>query len=445
MSTPPNILYLNSHDTGRVIGPMGYRVRTPHLQRLADEGVLLRNCHCAAPTCSPSRAALITGMVPHSCGMFGLGHRGWSLVDPSWTLPSHLGAHGYSTATWGMAANHCDRPGQFPDLASTARGHGYDRFIEGPLEGLLTWLEGAPGGRPFFLNASWLLTHRHKTGFNTPPDPATYDPRYTLPPPPLADVPEVRADWAHFLADISEWDRQIGLVLAALERSGRAGNTLIVVTTDHGPPFPGLKCHPTVHGTGVFCLLHGPGGFTGGLAVDHLLSQLDLFPTLCAVAGVPVPTRLHGVDLRPTLSGQPVRDYCTAEVTYHAAYEPWRAFRTAQHLYVRRFGERRRPVVANCDASPSRDHWLQAGWQFHDQADEELYDSALDPQERQNLIGNPHYAGLGRDLRARLEAWMVETADPLLHGPVALAPGCRTTSVDAYDPNGLSFVGTAPR
>ncbi len=436
MSTKPNIIYLNSHDTGRSVGPMGCAVKTPNLQRLAGEGVLLRNCHCAGPTCSPSRAALITGMVPHSCGMLGLAHRGWSLTDPAWTLPSHLRQHGYATATWGMAANHCNSPGQFPDGPSTAAGHGYDQLIEGGLEGLVSWLQQPPADRPFFLSACWMLTHRKGRGFATEPDPATYDPRWTLPPAPLADDPAMRSDWAHFLTDVSEWDRQLGLVLDALERSGQAANTIVIVTTDHGVPFPGLKCNPTVHGTGVFCIIRGPGGFTGGLAVDQLVSQIDLFPTLCAVANVPVPARVQGVDLRPVLEGRAVRDQVTAEVTYHAAYEPWRAIRTARHVYVRRFGERRRPVLPNCDQSPSRDRWLESGWPSFDLPDEELYDSLLDPAERRNLIADPAQAGVARELRDRLDTWMRATDDPLLRGPVPLPPGGLTTAVDERDPDG---------
>ena len=78
---PPNILYIHSHDTGRYIQPFGYAFDTPNLQKLAEEGVLFRHCHCANPTCSPSRASLLTGTYPHQNGMFGLAHRGWRLND----------------------------------------------------------------------------------------------------------------------------------------------------------------------------------------------------------------------------------------------------------------------------------------------------------------------------------------------------------------------------
>src|SRR3982751_5285119 len=80
-SSRPNIVYLHSHDTGRYIQPYGHAIPTPRLQRLAEQGVLFRKAFCAAPTCSPSRASLLTGHCPHNNGMLGLAHRGFSLKD----------------------------------------------------------------------------------------------------------------------------------------------------------------------------------------------------------------------------------------------------------------------------------------------------------------------------------------------------------------------------
>ena len=80
MPSPPNILYLNSHDTGRYVQPYGTAVPTPNIQWLADQGVMFRNAFCAAPSCSGSRAALLTGSYCHNNGMMGLAHRGFSLL-----------------------------------------------------------------------------------------------------------------------------------------------------------------------------------------------------------------------------------------------------------------------------------------------------------------------------------------------------------------------------
>ena len=98
----PNILYLHSHDTGRYVQPYGYAVDTPNYQRLAEDGILFRNAFSAAPTCSPSRAALLTGQCPHSAGMIGLAHRGFTLHDPSQHLATTLRDHGYRTILAGV-------------------------------------------------------------------------------------------------------------------------------------------------------------------------------------------------------------------------------------------------------------------------------------------------------------------------------------------------------
>ena len=86
-----NILYLHSHDTGRYVQPYGHPVPTPHIQVLAEEGVLFRQAFNASPTCTPSRAAMLTGQYPHSCGMFGLTHRGFELAHPEHHLAAFLG------------------------------------------------------------------------------------------------------------------------------------------------------------------------------------------------------------------------------------------------------------------------------------------------------------------------------------------------------------------
>src|ERR1044072_2786511 len=98
---PPNILYIHSHDTGRFVQPYGWQVPTPNIQLLADQGVLFRQAFCVAPTCSGSRAALLTGQYCHSNGMMGLAHRGWQLHDYGhhWVHP--LREAGYSSTLIG--------------------------------------------------------------------------------------------------------------------------------------------------------------------------------------------------------------------------------------------------------------------------------------------------------------------------------------------------------
>jgi N-sulfoglucosamine sulfohydrolase len=168
---------------------------------------------------------------------------------------------------------------------------------------------------------------------------------------------------------------------------------------------------------------------------DALISQLDVFPTLCDYIGLPHPTWLQGKSFLPVLAGQvaEVNEEIFGEVNYHASYEPKRAVRTSRWKYIRRFGDRRTPVLPNCDDSPSKDLWLRAGWASQVLDTESLYDLLFDPTEHSNLINDPGHTDAAREMRDRLHRWMVSTNDPLLRGPVAAPPGAV-----ANDPNGIS-------
>lgn len=425
MPERPNIVYIHSHDTGRYIQPYGYPVEAPNYQRLAEEGVLFRQAFCAGPTCSPSRAALLTGQSPHAAGMIGLAHRGFRLNDPKQHLAHTLKTAGYRTVLAGVQ-----------HVASEALDTlGYDVLHARPKEAetfAASFLDNAPT-QPFFLDVGFNETHRMGAHFH--PDGPKGDGRYCRPPAPLPDTPETRADMASYGDAARTLDAKVGVVLDALDRNGLTESTLIIATTDHGLAFPRMKCNLTDHGIGVLLILRWPEAFVGGRVVDALTSQIDLFPTLCDLLEIEKPAWLTGRSLLPVLAGNAdaVNDAIFAEVTYHAAYEPMRAVRTHQWKYIRRFEERTGPVLPNCDDSPSKDVLLMNGWRERPPATEALYDLVFDPNEAHNLAGNPVSAGVLAEMRGRLDAWMRETNDPLLSGPVAPPTGARFN-----DPNGLS-------
>ena len=227
----------------------------------------------------------------------------------------------------------------------------------------------------------------------------------------------------------------MGDVLNALASSGLAGNTLVICTTDHGIAFPAMKCNLTTHGTGVFLILRGPGGFTGGKTCDAMVSHLDLFPTICDLLSIDHPDWLEGKSLMPLIRGgaSEIHDEVFAEVNYHAAYEPGRAVRTQRWNYIRRFGDRVHPVLPNCDDGLTKDVWVKAGWKERTVPEEQLYDTLFDPNETRNLATDPSNAAPLREMRARLDAWMQRTKDPLLNGPVKAPAGAVIN-----DPDGLS-------
>jgi N-sulfoglucosamine sulfohydrolase len=258
---------------------------------------------------------------------------------------------------------------------------------------------------------------------------------YTIPPAPILDAPETRYDAASFKATARELDRGMGAVLDALESRGLAENTLVICTTDHGIAFPEMKCNLTVHGTGVFLIMRGPGGFAGGKICDTMISQLDLYPTICDLVNIEHPAWLQGKSLMPLIRGEAAQHHeeIFAEINYHAAYEPKRAVRTPRWNYIKRFGDRTHPVLPNCDDGPSKSLWLQTGWKDRTDPEERLYDTFFDPNERYNLAKDPAYASTLNEMRGRLSAWMERTGDPLLRGPVKAPAGAVVN-----DPNGIS-------
>lgn len=421
----PNVLYLHSHDTGRLVQPYGYAVATPNLLRLAEEGVLFRQAFTANPTCSPSRACLLTGQCAHRNGMTGLAHRGFALTDYRRHVLHTLRTQGYTSALAGV--QHIARG---PEAWKTI---GYDQCVsrnnQSPEKDAAAWLENAPS-QPFFLSVGFFDTHRE-----FPEDTPEDDPRYCLPPPPLPDTPETRLDMARFKTSARRLDAKMGVVLAALERTGLARTTLVIATTDHGIAFPRMKCNLHDSGTGVMLILRGPEPFRGGRVVDGLVSQIDLFPTLCDWLGIGAPAWLEGRSLLPLVRGdtEEVNEEIHTEVNWHAAYEPMRAVRTRRWKYIRRFDGRCRPVLPNCDDSLSKSVWMAAGWGQRPVDEEMLFDLVFDPNEAHNLVADPGHATVLEDLRRRLRLWMESTGDPLLSGAVPAPPGAL-----ANDPDGIS-------
>ncbi|MET0557058.1 MAG: sulfatase [Solirubrobacterales bacterium] len=414
MDRPPNILYIHSHDTGRFVQPYGFQVPTPNIQMLADQGVLFREAFCAAPTCSGSRASLLTGQYCHNNGMNGLAHRGWALNDYGQHWVHTLRQAGYRSTLIGEQHISID-----PEVI------GYDAILPvdsnhaekvAPLT--IDALRDAPAD-PWFMSVGFFETHRD---FSAPT--SVRDTLYSLPPANLPDVRATRRDIASFKASARSLDQGIGAVLHALHDFGLVDDTLVICTTDHGIAFPGAKATLFDRGIGVMMIVRGPG-FGGGKVIDAPVSHLDVFPTLCELAGVGPPDWLQGDSLMPLVRGEVERlhEAIFAEVTYHAAYEPQRAVRTERWKYIRRFDDYRFPVLANCDDSESKELLVAAGWGDRPVPREQLYDLVLDPAEGTNLAADPAFADDLGELRDRLADWMRQTDDPLLAGPVAPPPG----------------------
>lgn len=426
-----NVLYLHTHDSGRYIEPYGHAVATPALMRLAQEGTLFRNAFCAAPTCSPSRAALLTGTTAHESGMVGLAHRGFRLSHPERHLTAYLRAQGYATALCGLQHEFSEEeelPYEFRSNGATFRpGIDHDRAAA---EAAIAYLRQCRRGEPFFLSLGLHSMHR-----DFPSLDGTIDASYVLPPAPLPDHPEIRRDMAAYLVMARIADTCIGEVLAVLDQQGLANDTLVFFTTDHGLPFPFMKCSLYDAGIGVAFILKYPGNPHAGRASDALVSHLDVFPTLCDLLQLPRPPWLSGRSLRPVLEGSTaqVRNTVFAEVNYHASYEPVRCVRTSRFKLIRHFEATTGIVGANVDASPTKRLLVKHGLWAYPRAAVELFDLWFDPGERCNLASSSTHREIFCKLQRRMDRWMRETNDPLRSGPVPPPEGARIDPRDARE------------
>lgn len=425
----PHILLITCHDLGRHLGCYGVpTVRTPSLDALAAGGIRLERAFATAPSCSPSRAAIATGRYPHSNGVMGLAHPpfDWDLHADERHIAGILRDAGYQTHLFGFqhVTPHPARLG-FDELHGFDQLRGcYEPALGAPVAERVAALLADPlPDRPLYLEVNLEEPHRPYDQGGATPD----EERGVWIPPCLPEGAAAREEMAALQGAIRQADRAIGRMLAALDAAGLAGSTLVVFLADHGLAMPRAKCTLYDPGIEVALLLRWPdGGIAGGRTCPHLVSNVDLLPTLLAAAGLPAPGRTQGRSFLPALRGEPFvsRTAVYAEKTFHSYYDPMRAIRSERFKYIRN-RETAFAVEVPADVEPGaifRSHVERYHGSQHPPA--ELYDLDADPLEQHNLSGDPHYREIERRLGAQLRTWMVETGDPLLSGPIA-SPAAR--------------------
>jgi len=428
----PNFLILTCHDLGRYLGCYGVpTVRTPNLDRLAANGVRFEQAYCTAPQCSCSRAAMYTGRYPHSTGVLGLTHGffDWDMHPDERLIGQVLQPAGYTTIMAGI--HHETRQGPAEKVAARC---GIDEVLPPAAADVLVdqaierFERFSNGRQPFYIQIGFHEPHRIK-GSHEPDttmgfigDEMEPDDELGIHVPPyLLDDDGTRADLAELQGAIHSLDRQVGRLLDALDRFGLTDNTLVVATTDHGIAMPRAKCTLYDPGIEAALIMRLPNrGWSDGRVIPHMISNVDLFPTLVELAGLPVDERVQGRSLRPLLDGEPYtpREHVFSELTYHDYYDPRRAIRTATHKLIVNFSTAPSFMDPTQSWQPrSRPAFpINPATDYHQPI--ELYDLTLDPWEQDNRADDPSFASIRADLLSRLATWMRETADPLLSGPV---------------------------
>ena len=425
----PNILLFHCHDLGRHLGCYGVpTVRSPNLDRFADEGVRFERAFCTAPQCSPSRASLFTGRYPHENGVMGLTHDrfAWDLHPGERHLAGLLREAGYATTAVGVT--HETRR-SMEAMGYTER-HGGRRAAE-VADTAIRVLEERAGAAetPFFLYAGTFEPHRLQSSRHDPDhmgflgDDLSADESGSVDVPGyLKDDEGTRRELAEIQGAVREVDTQFGRVLEALDRLGLSEDTLVVFTSDHGLALPRAKCTCYDPGLEVPLLLRLPSreGWHGGRVRDEMVPNIDVFTTLCELGGAPVPQGVRGRSFAPLLDGEAYarNEAVFAEMTYHNYYDPMRAIRTDRHKLIVYFSAA--PAFMDCSES-----WRPRaaprvpevpGVAYHPNV--ELYDLEADPWEQNNLADDPAHEAIRRDLLKRLYRHLRETDDPILQGAV---------------------------
>lgn len=416
----PNILLAIADDWGWPHAAVyGDRVTPlPAFERLCAEGAVFTRAYCAAPSCTPSRAAILTGQAPHRLEQGGTL---WGYLPAKFPVyPDMLEEAGYYVGV--------ERKGWGP---GSLEGSGRARNPAGPpFKNFESFLRQAPAGKPFCYWFGSQDPHRpYEKGSG---EAAGLDPSAVRVPAFLPDTPEVRGDILDYHFEVARFDRETGAILERLERAGLLDNTLVVMTGDNGMPFPRAKANLYDWGCHQPLAVRWPARVKGGRTVEQFASLTDLCPTFLEAAGLKPTPEMTGRSLLPLLGGKAdARDMVFVERERHAnvrpgnAGYPMRAVRTRDFLYIRNFRPERWPAgdpdrFGDVDGGPTKDVMLERradirrlyDLTFGKRPGEELYDLAADPYEMDNVARDSRYADAKGRMRAELDRWMKDTADP---------------------------------
>ena len=422
-----NILLITADDLGVQLGCYGEdQARTPHLDKLAEQGMRFANAYVTQSSCSPSRSSIFTGLYPHQNGMIGLAHYGRYRMDPDLAvLPHELGEAGYHTGVIGKI-----HVGPHPDMNWDWRGMGTraTRDVQAVADQAEEYWNRLDGEEPFFLMVNYFDPHKPLVdqSHGVPSDPIR--PNEVKPFAFLAiDTPGVRQEVAGFLNSTQRLDTGVGLLLEKLAAADHAEDTLVIFVGDHGPPMIRAKTTNYESGIRVPFIVRGPQVSETGSVSDKLISTIDIVPTLADVAGTQWPNAVPGRSLLPLLKNEATswRQYLFAEYNAHGPnhYYPRRSVRDARYkLIVNSLHEQENPVGGlstaawNASQQAKRDDTVvqDAFDRYRNPPAIELYDLHKDPTEMVNLADKPEYQDVRHRLLRELRDWQKRTNDFLL-------------------------------
>jgi N-sulfoglucosamine sulfohydrolase len=433
----PNVLYVILEDTGPNFGCYGEAlVRTPNIDRFARQGIRFTNAFCAAPVCSASRSALMTGRYQTNIGAHN--HRTWEWNKRQLTAPVRHVCEWFRDAGY-FTCNLQPPPGQRKEVNGAAgagkvdlnfllSGPDKSRFFDGS-----GWNQRKEG-QPFFAHITIIETHKGPgwTIARQRPKSELVDPEKLTLASYYPDSPIARDEYANYLDAISLSDGYLGQLLQRLEADGLAQNTIVVVSSDHGPLFRGKQF---LYDGGIHIPLmirfpenRAPGGLSAGTADERFVSGIDIAPTLLGLAGIHPPAdAMQGQDILGT-GYRPRPHIFAARDRMDTSIDRMRAVRTKEFKYIRNYlpgtpwMQHNEYKEQNYPTWNLVKDWARQGKLTKEQAlfaapekpIEELFDVRADPDEVHNLAGDPEHRDTLKYLRHLVDGF-VEENDALVN------------------------------
>jgi len=437
----PNILFCIADDWGWPhAGAYGDPVvKTPTFDRIADEGVLFQHAFVSSPSCTPSRNAILTGQYFWRLDQGANLHSTLDVNIP--VYPLMLLESGYHVGHW----RKCWGPGKLKPGGYMDKNPGGPRY-----SGFKEFLEQRPQKKPFCF---WLGSSDPHRGYEKGSGKASGMDIGKVPVPGFyPDVEEIRSDIADYYFEVQRFDNDCADALRLLKETRELDNTIVIMTGDHGMPFPRCKSNLYDMGARVPLAIMWGKHIKGARRIKDFVSFIDLAPTILELAGLDVPANVTGKSLLPLLVSdkQGWVDNNRKSVIYgrerHTPAQlapsldgyPCRAIRTEQYLYIKNFKPDRWPVgvpegashpmdqFSDCDNGPTKSFIMEHEkdpdfqqfyqWCFGKRPAEELYEIKNDPDQLINLADKPEYEKIRLSLHDQLIEKLKESGDPRITG-----------------------------
>lgn len=414
-----NIIYIHTHDSGRMFSPYGYLLETPNIEDFAKKSHVFTQAFSVSPTCSPSRAALFTSRYPHENGMIGLCNRGFMMNDYKEHFVRILNKENYRTILCGIQheASHFNNP----ELGGKIIGYkenittninlreikdkrGWD---EANKENVIKWLKNYNNEENFFLSFGFFATHR--------PYPNVEN-RTEIPlicPHGFPNVENIRKDFKEYNESAKHLDKCFGEIIRAIKEKNLWEDSMIIFSTDHGIAYPFGKSSLSDLGLGVSLMIKLPNS-EEAVVHDSLVSHLDIWPTFCDYLEIKLPAAgLRGESLRPIMEGikDEIHQELYFEMNFHTTYEPARAIRTKRYKYIEYMGDSSAFHLSNINESSVKEYYVELGLKDKKKEKIQLYDLKYDPDEKNNLVNSLNYQKIRENLSRKLSKWRKETHD----------------------------------